>query len=147
MSIASIVRSVIDEAEAAGRSMTALDVEQLVYADHPNEVESEAVSLMRGRIRDLAQRQLSGRARSCTQETLPGFELPRMLVSSLDDGDALRYIPVRTAAVGDLDAHIGVRQVNLDNCRAEVRKLRALRRRVADADPATNLVSALAGAR
>lgn len=48
MSIASIVRSVIDEAEAAGRSMTALDVEQLVYADHPNEVESEAVSLMRG---------------------------------------------------------------------------------------------------
>lgn len=28
-----------------------------------------------------------------------------------------------------------------------VRKLRALRRRVADADPATNLVSALAGAR
>lgn len=144
MTISQLVNVVIDAAESKGEALSALTIEERIFADYPAEVEAEARDLARRQIRAIAQTRLSSRTRA-REESLPGLGLPRWLSRSADGGGAEAFVPLKSATVADFDAHIAVRQENYNECGVELRSLRAIRRRIpADVAADALLVDVLA---
>lgn len=119
MSINVTIRSVIDDLNDKGITVTTSTVLGVMERDYPEEIAEHGSVLAQQAVRNIASRLMTTRDKN-EQLALEGMEFPRWLVRKSEAGE-FEHVPLKVATLADHAADIEVKANNAEAAMAELR--------------------------